>query len=287
MLAALAAPSLARAQPIRFRDAAGRTVSLAAPPRRIIAIFSSNVELVAALSLMDRIVGVDAATTWPAEVARIPKVGGRLGFSVDLVVAQRPDLVLVTPARSAMHQLLDPMERIGVPVAVLNSRTMDEVLANVRLVGVACGERAKGEAVARGLENRLSAVAGRVAGRVRPSAVMIRGRVGEGLLLVAQHGTYTGDCVLLAGGRHALGPAVTGGVSPEAIWTADPDFLLYAGSQAEFDELKLRPGWRRMRAIRTGSAHIVSRGEFLIPGPRCVDGVEKLADLFFPAPSAA
>ena len=42
---------------------------------------------------------------------------------------------------------------------------------------------------------------------------MITGRVGTGMLLVAEPNTYTGDAIVLAGGRHALGRAITPQVS--------------------------------------------------------------------------
>lgn len=63
------AAGLVRADPIRVEDALGRTVTLPAPPQRIVTIFSSNTELVAALGLTDRIVGIDAFTRYPAEAA--------------------------------------------------------------------------------------------------------------------------------------------------------------------------------------------------------------------------
>jgi iron complex transport system substrate-binding protein len=87
----------------------------------------------------------------------------------------------------------------------------------------------------------------------------------------------------LAGGRFALdGEAAIAQVSPEAILSADPDVLLYAGSAADRDELIARPGWNAMRAVRTGRVHTVSRAELLIPGPRIVDGIEHLAALLHP-----
>ena len=262
------------------RDAMGRSVTIPRPPRRIVTIFASNTELVAAVGLLDRVVGIDGLTTYPPEVARIRKVGGRLGFSIDAIVDQEPDLVIVTPARNAVHQLLDPMTRIGIPVIVLGSRDVAEIIANVRLVGIACGERLRGETVAAALERRLDAITARTAGGIGPRVTMITGRVGTGMLLVAQPNTYTGDSIVLAGGRHALGRAVAQQVSPEALWTADPDLLLYAGAAADLDELRPRQGWRDLRAIRTGQAHIVSRGQLLIPGPRTIDGIEHLARLF-------
>lgn len=278
-LACLLPSGTALAAPIFIRDAAGRTVTLPAPARRIVTIFASNTELVAALGLLDRVVGIDALTTYPPEVSRIRQVGGRLGFSVDAIIEQAPDLLLVTPARNAMHQLLDPMTRIGVPVIVLMSRNVREVMANIRLVGVACGEPVRGESVARALEARLAATQARAAGRPRPRVLLITGRVSNGLLLVAQPKTYTGDAIVLAGGTHAIAPSVTGQVSPEAVWSSDPDLLLYAGPQPALDELTAQPRWRQLRAVQRGQAHIVPRGELLIPGPRTVDGIERVARL--------
>jgi len=56
--------------------------------------------------------------------------------------------------------------------------------------------------------------------------------------------------------------------------------LLFAGSQRDLDELIARPGWKDMRAVRAKRAYAVSRAELLIPGPRTIEGIEHLAELF-------
>ncbi|WIM09056.1 ABC transporter substrate-binding protein [Enhydrobacter sp.] len=281
-LASLA--SLAHAQPVTVHDAFGRAVTLAAPPRRIVPIFSSNTEIVTALGLADRIVGIDAYTRYPPQVLDRPAVGGRLGFSVDAIAALRPDLVIVTPARQAAHQLVEPMERIGVPVLVLLTRSVEEILANIRLVARMTGVTARGEEVAMQFADRLARVAARLAAEPAPSTIMITGRLGNGLMLVAREGTYTGDAIVRAGGRFALeGTAMLAQVSPEAILAADPDVLLWAGGARDLAALIAEPGWADLRAVRAGRAHAVNRAELLIPGPRTVDGIEHLAALLHPA----
>jgi len=265
-----------KAEPILLTDAIGRAVEIARPPQRIVPIFASNTELVAALGLSERIVGVEAYTRFPPEMTKKPQIGGRLGFSVDAIVAQRPDLLIVTPARQAMHQLIDPMTRLGVPVIVLLARSVEEVMDNLRLVGHAAGVPERGEVVAAALEARLAAVAKAVPVE-RPRVVMITGRLGNGLVLVARADTYTGDAIVKAGGRHALARSVVAHVSPEAVIAANPDVLLFAGAQADLDALVAQPGWRLARAVREGRTSIVARAEFLIPGPRTIDGIEKLA----------
>lgn len=271
------------ADPVTVRDAFDRAVTLPAPPQRIVTIFASNTEMIAALGLADRIVGIEAYTRYPPEIVGKPLVGGRLGFSVDAVAGQRPDLVVVTPARQAANQLVDPMQRLGVPIIVLLQRSVQEIFANIRLLGRAAGVPERGEEVAGRLEARLADTKQRIRDRARPRAVMITGRLGNGLLLVARPGTYTGDAIELAGGRFAFdGRGAIAQVSPEAILAADPDVLLYAGSVADRDELIKRPGWSEMRAVVTKRAYTVSRAELLIPGPRTIDGIEHLAALLHP-----
>jgi len=281
-LCALAAPAWA-AEPVTVHDAFGRSVTLPAPPQRIIPIFASNTEIVASLELADRIVGIESYTRYPKEVLDRPLVGGRLGFSVDAIVALRPDLVMVTPSRQAASQLIDPMERLGVPIIVLLQRNVPEILANIRLMAKVAGVPTRGEEVAGGMERRLEDVRRRVDGRTPPTTIMITGRLGNGLMLVAREGTYTGDAIVRAGARFALpGPQAIAQVSPEAILQADPDVLLWAGSEKDLRQLIAQPGWKDMRAVREGRAYAVSRTELLIPGPRTIDGIEHLAALFHP-----
>ena len=287
LMAAFALSSVnAVAEPITVRDAFGREVTVPTPPQRIVTIFASNTEMVAALGLANRIVGIEAYTRFPPEVLSKPLVGGRLGFSVDAVVDRKPDLVVVTPARQAANQLVEPMERLGIPVLVLLHRRVPEILDNIRLLGKICGVPERGEALAAELQARLDKVKKQVEGLPRPSVVMITGRLGNGLLLIARPGTYTGDAVLMAGGRFALDSGAIAQISPEAVLKSDPDVLLFAGSDKDLKELIARPGWADMRAVRSGRAFTVVRAELLIPGPRTVAGVEKLAAVLHP-PAAA
>jgi len=272
-----------RAEPLVVRDAFDRTVTFAAPPQRIIPIFASNTEIVTALGLAGRVVGIEAYTRYPKEILDRPLVGGRLGFSVDAVVDLHPDLVVVTPSRQAANQLIDPMERLGIPIVVLLQRNVTEILANIRLVAKIAGIEPHGEGVAAALEDRLTKVRDKIAGRNRPSVIMITGQLGNGLMLVARDGTYTGDAIERAGGRFGLSNNVAlAQVSPEAILNADPDVLLFAGAAQGLKDLTGRPGWSGMRAVRSGRAYVVARQELLIPGPRTIDGIEHMAAQFHP-----
>ena len=240
------APLIATAgEPTVVRDGLDRVVTLPAPPQRIVTIFASNTEMVAALGLTDRIVGIEAYTRYPPEVVSKPLVGGRLGFSVDAVVGLRPDLVVVTPARQAVNQLLDPMERLGIPVLVLLQRSVPEIFANIRLLGRVAGVPDWGEALAGRLERRLAVTTQRVKDRQPPRAVMITGRVGNGLLLMARPAPIPATRSSLPAGVSRWQAVARLPRSRAGDSDADPDVLLYAGSVTDRDELIRRPAGAR------------------------------------------
>lgn len=268
-------------------DGLGRRVEVPAPPRRVVAIFASNVEMLAALGLVDRIVGVEAFTRYPPEVAGKPLVGGRLGFSAEAIARLEPDLVVMTPARQAAHALTEPLARLGVPALVVAHRDLEQVFGNIALLARATGAE---DAVLSGLRGRLAAVDARLAGRPRPTVFLETGSNGRGAFGTARPGTYTADILRRAGGVPALphlaeaGPAQ---VSGEAVLRADADVYLLAGRPDQAAEAAARPGFGALRAVRAGRLHAVPRAELLIPGPRVVAGVERLARLLHPEAFAA
>jgi len=79
---------------IGVTDDRGRTVSLAAPPQRLISLLPSLTESVCALGGCARLVGTDRYSNAPAEVQALPKLGGIDDAQVERIVALKPDVVL-------------------------------------------------------------------------------------------------------------------------------------------------------------------------------------------------
>lgn len=71
-------------------------------------------------------------------------------------------------------------------------------------------------------------------------------------------------------------------MSGEAILRADPAWYLVAGRPDQAAEVPGRTGFPGLRSVREGRVRAVGRAQFLIPGPRVVDGVEELAAMLHP-----
>lgn len=268
--------------PRTVTDALGRAVAIPKKPARIVSIFASNTEMLVAIGARDRIVGIEEHTRHPPGIERLPKVGGRLGFSVEAVARLAPDLVVVTPARHAVSTLIKPMEMIGIPVVVVMHRDIAQVLDNIAFLGRAIGEETAAASLTARLEGRLAAVAEHLAGRAPRQVYLELGAAARGAFLTARGGTYTADAVRLAGGVNVFADAPVPQVSGEAVLHADPDVILLATRHATPLEVAARVGWQRLTAVRSGAVLPVPRSLLLIPGPRIVDGVETLARLLHP-----
>ncbi len=287
-VACLPLPAASSGEPagsaLTVRDGLGREVRLPAPPRRIVSIFASNTELLAALGLAPRIVGIEDFTHYPPGIRDGRAiVGGRLGFSAEAIARLRPDLVVLTPSRGAAQTLVRPLALVGIPTLVLVHRDLAQIFANLALLGRAAGEQDAAQRTVAALQARLAAVRRRVAGQP-PTRVFVEiGANDRGALQTVRAGTYPADAVGLAGGTNVFaGLAGITQVSAEAVLHADPDVILVARDGFDPASLARRPGWTGLRALRRGRVHAVPRALLLIPGPRVVAGVELMAGLLHP-----
>jgi len=283
-------PARASGWPRRIVDALGREVEIPRRPERIVPVFSSNTEIVAALGAADRIVGIDGLTHWPPEIADRPAIGNRLGFSADRIARLGADLVILTPARHAASLLLRPLATIGVPAVVMTHATVSEVLGNIVRIGAIIDAEPAAGALVRDLRRRLDGVATRRSGRSPMRTYFETGANARGQSFSVRPGGYTDDMLRLAGGVSVF-PELSGltQVGGEAVARAEPEIVVVAGGPREAAMIRARPGWDTIPAVARGRVITVPRGLFLIPGPRIAEGVELLARALHPSafPEAA
>ena len=88
-------PLFAGTQTVRtLTDPVGRTLKVAADPRRVVALAPSVTEIVFALQQQHRLVGVTRFSDYPAEARDLPKVGSYIYLDVERIAALKPDLCI-------------------------------------------------------------------------------------------------------------------------------------------------------------------------------------------------
>jgi len=289
-------------------------------PQRVVSLLPAATEMVCALGAGERLVGRSHECDVPAWVQALPACSRarvaahapaaethagvaallREGLSVYEVLADRlralePDLVVTQVQCAACAVTVDDVERALAtftgerPALVsLEPQALRDVLADVQRVADALGVAAEGERLRGEMRRRMRAVDARANGIPGAPAVACIEWIEP--LMVA--GNWVPELVDLAGGDDRLG--TPGAHSPRIDWQqlrdADPDLLVImpcgfdlARTLREASALAALPGWPELAAVRNGQVFAVDGHRFFNrPGPRLVESLEILAEIFHP-----
>ncbi|MBN1194600.1 MAG: ABC transporter substrate-binding protein [Methanomicrobiaceae archaeon] len=268
---------------ITVTDDFGETVTITGTPQRIVSLAPANTEILFALGLGDRVVGVTDYCNHPSETVAIEKVGGYSTVNVEKVVAARPDLVIA--AFGNTEEVVSHLRSLGLTIIALNPESIDDIIDNIRLVGTATGTGEKAEAIAADMERRIAAVVIARDTRVadRPSVVHL---VWYDPIWVSGSGTFQDQMFEMAGGTNAF-PGVNGWeiVSLEEFVTTNPDIILVnsgtgmgeSGYDLIYTYVVNEPRFQGLAAVRNGRVYVVDSDMIDRGGPRIVDALEQVA----------
>ena len=268
-------------------------------PQRIVSLTCSNTEILFALGLGARVVGVDDWSDFPREVKTLPKVGPDLKIDMVKVAALEPDLVLASLSVPGMERNLPGLERLGLPFLVLEPRSLDDVFKDIETISAATGVPEAGLHLTAEFHARIEAVRARAREALDrptlywewwPTPLISPGRLSWMVQM----------CELAAADLLFKDVEATSFVVQESqVCEQDPDFVMlcWCGTLQEkmnVSKVGERPGWDQLRAVKQGRIHCFPEDLFGRPGPRLVEGLERLAQVIHPelfvdapAPSSA
>ncbi len=237
-------------------------------------------EILFALNLGDRVVGVTDFCDYPPEVAGRARIGGYANPSVEAILSLHPDLVLVSPAAGNRDAAL-AVERAAVRLEVIPAETLAETFSAIESVGRACGEEARGREIAAAVRARVAAAAGRVHGLPKVRTLFC---LQVEPTVVAGRGTLPGEILELAGGLNVIRAPRYPQVGIETILAEAPEVILQTsmdvpdGAARQVVSQYWRR-WSRIPAVREGRVYVFDGASALRPGPRVADAVEQIASL--------
>jgi iron complex transport system substrate-binding protein len=262
-------------------DDYGRTIKLDKTPERIVSTAPTPTEILFAVGAGDLVVGVDDYSDYPAEVANITKVGSYT-LSTEVIISLQPDLVVSSDLVPISQ--LELLEDNGIPFVVLATRTLDDVLKDVRLVGILTGHVEEANDLADSLEARIDAVTEKTMaiGVVKP-----RVYVEYYPYWTYGPGSFGNDLIALAGGMNIAENATSEYpmLSSEFIIAEDPEIIVYTVgymTTTTAEEISDRAGWDGITAVVNDDIYSMDDNLVSRYGPRIVDGLEELASLLHP-----
>jgi iron complex transport system substrate-binding protein len=257
------------AQAVTVQDDRRQTVEIAKPPQRIVSLLPSLTETVCALGQCHKLVGLDRYSNWPESVRQLPRMGGGLDPSIEAVLAQRPDLVLMaTSARGA-----ERFQALGLTVLVLEPRTHADVQRVLHTLAQVLGvPKAQSEAVWRQIDAGVMAAAQSLPPQAKGQKIYVEVSPAP---YGAGEASFIGETLTRLGLRNIL-PASLGPfpkINPEFVVRAQPDVII-AGDSSRASMLQ-RPGWAQLKAMQSGKVCAFSPEEsdmLVRAGPRMAEG---------------
>ncbi|WP_235727633.1 ABC transporter substrate-binding protein [Maridesulfovibrio frigidus] len=263
-------------------DDFGDKVVLKGPAKRIVALYGSFNEILFAMDLGDRIVARTAGDDYPAKIVMLPSIGTHMRPNPELIVALNPDLVLQMAGRSQAKAPLEPLKVRGIPTAMFQVTSFDELYSLIHRIGILTAEPKRAEKLVQSMAMRLDKVKEKYTDINDKPEVFFEIRYPN--LLAAGKGSIVSDIIRKAGGLNCVkNNKKIVRMGEEELLRLDPENYVYQSGRMNQSPVPPaeRGHFKMIKAVRSGRILEVDESVFSRPGPRNVDAVETLADFLY------
>jgi len=264
----------------------------AALPQRIVSTAPSITELLYALGLGDRVVGVTRFCRYPPEARLKPKIGDYTSPNLEAIAALRPDLVIVQT--NPVH-LADRLGRLKLRVLEIDQENISAIYRSIHEVGAATGTGNVAMQLTDSIRDALAKIRTEVSGLPRVRMMFVIGRSPNRLdgLVVAGRASYLNEVIEVAGGENVFRDALAGypEVSLEEVMARNPEVIVDMGDMSdtvgvtEEHKRNVIALWNRvpnLAAVKQHRVFAVASDIFVVPGPRVIDAAKAFADMLHP-----
>jgi len=266
-----------------YVDEMGRQVDIPSHPQRIVSLAPNITETLFALGLDEEIVGVTVFSDYPEAATSKPKVGSFVNISLEKVVSLNPDLVIST-ANGNKKETVEQLERMGLPVYVINPGSFEEILTVVLNIGRITGRENEAKTLVDNLQKRIRSVVSLTKDLKKPGVFF---QIGINPIVSVGRDTLHNKLIELAGGLNVTGDVMIKypRCSIEDVIVKKPDIIIVSSMKRGEYFPRVRDGWKKWKnipAVENDRIYIIESDLIDHSSPRIVDGLEKLARIIHP-----
>ena len=230
--------------------------ALAQTPDRIVVAGGVITEVIYALGLQDRIVGIDSTSQFPPEALKQKaNVGYVRALSAEGVLSLKPSLIMLIDG-AGPPDAVSLLTESGVKIARINDGlTPEGVTAKIAAIGAAIGAAAPAERLAAQTKARFDELATHRSSIARKKRILFLLSLQNGRALVGGRNSSADGIIALAGGIN-VADAIEGykPMTDEAIAAAAPDMVLMMRNSSAHnttpDELFAMPAFSQTPAAK-------------------------------------
>ncbi len=231
-----------------------------------------------ALGLKDLLVGRSPDCDFPPLVGRLP-----VCTSPEIIASLKPDVVIAEVNNPLLDSLGKKIKRVS-----LEPRVLGDIWSGVSEMAEALGAAEMGKNKIVLYQNKLNALGKKSAGLEPKPRVAAIGSIDP----LKAGGKWIPELIKIAGGRDLFGKAgePSRQIHYEDLIKSDPDIILVFPSgfniektRDELEPFSAKKGWFDLKAVQHNQVFLIDGNHYMNrPGPRLVDSLEMLAEIFHP-----
>jgi iron complex transport system substrate-binding protein len=270
---------------VTYVDDIGRTVQITGIPQRIISLSPSNTEMVYALGLQDRLVGVTSYDDYPPDAKTKPIVSDYSTVDLEKIVNAKPDLVLADNIQK--NDTIPALEKLGITVYTMTPNNTDGIFNEIKVLGRITGKTQAADNLVSSLQTRIQAVADKTAELTDAEKPRVLFVTWYDPIWTAGTDTMIQYLIDQAGGTNIAGD-LNGyaTITLESVIQRNPQVIVVMSSMgtqnASLDFIKSNEQFQSTDAVKNGRVYEIDADIFGRTTPRIVDGLETLAKIIHP-----
>lgn len=257
---------------------------------RIISMAPNVTEILYALGLGDKIIGVTQFCKYPLQATQKNKVGGYLDPNYEIIVAAKPDLVITV---AEQVQPVNHFARLGIKTLAVEHATIEDILDSILKIGKICGAPEKAKQMVDKLNTKIKTIEEQTKNLDKRKVLVCIERnttagTFDAVYIAGKDGFYS-RMIELAGGINAYNGRIRfPKVGAEGIISMNPEVIIDITSDIAgrgLNEEVLLRQWEKLpevEAVRKKQVYIFSENYIAIPGPRFILTLEKIAKTIHP-----
>ena len=254
--------------------------------QRIVSLSPNLTEIIFALGLGDRVVGVSNNCDWPADAKQKPKMGTFWQPNTEAIIAAKPDLV-VCESFLQHKEVAETLKRAGISVISLRVESIEQLYNAILSIGGGTGCPNTAETLAAKIKSDLEQIRAKTSSAKK---VKVLWAVQTEPMRVVGIKTFVNEIIDLAGGQNVISP--TGdqypSVGTETILTCGAEVIIQSAmgteditKQQETAE-KFWSRYANLPAVKDKKIYVIEADTVLRLGPRLPDGAMAVAKLLHP-----
>ena len=237
--------------PFSFTDSATNTVSIQAPPQRVVSLVPSITEILLRLGAEEVVRGITYHSVLPPQSSAIPAVGGFFNPDLDQIASLEPDLIFYADLQQGVRKRFTGKATLVQFSAV----SIDESFAQIRLLGRLFDKEKEAEKIITRQMEQLQVIAEKIDKIPPEKRQRVMRLMGRETIMAPGDDSFQNEFITAAGGIaptwHKNGSIVP--ITLEQWQKFNPQVLYGCGGDRTTMSILDRPGWNEVDAVKNNT----------------------------------